>query len=193
MTQDEIEQTRFEYLIQNCKSGMTTLVEGISVEEASIIGENTNILKGIEISTGWSRNSLTNGNMTTVLGKLTTKKQGLPSESKAELLAKGYSNDSRVGTTGLEQQYESILRGYDTAYSIKYDSDGIPQILKSENGTKGDNIRISIDWELQQFADSLIENELKACNSSNAIFDKMYFAMIDPSNTMPYFDSVGKG
>ncbi len=182
MTQDEIEQTRFEYLIQNCKSGMTTLVEGISVEEASIIGENTNILKGIEISTGWSRNSLTNGNMTTVLGKLTTKKQGLPSESKAELLAKGYSNDSRVGTTGLEQQYESILRGYDTAYSIKYDSDGIPQILKSENGTKGDNIRISIDWELQQFADSLIENELKACNSSNAIFDKMYFAMIDPSN-----------
>ena len=182
MTQDEIEQTRFEYLIQNCKSGMTTLVEGISVEEASIIGENTNILKGIEISTGWSRNSLTNGNMTTVLGKLTTKKQGLPSESKAELLAKGYSNDSRVGTTGLEQQYESILRGYDTSYSIKYDSNGIPQILKSENGTKGDNIRISIDWELQQFADSLIENELKACNSSNAIFDKMYFAMIDPSN-----------
>lgn len=182
MTQDEIEQTRFEYLIKNCKSGMTTLVEGISVEEASIIGENTNILKGIEISTGWSRNSLTNGNMTNVLGKLTTKKQGLPSETKTELLAKGYSNDSRVGTSGLEQQYESILRGYDTSYSIKYDSEGVPQILKSENGTKGDNIRISIDWELQQFADSLIENELKACNSTNAIFDKMYFAMIDPSN-----------
>lgn len=182
MTQDEIEQARFEYLMNNCTSGVVTLVEGITVEEASVVGENTNLLKGIEISTGWSRNTLTDGKMSTVLGKLTTKKEGLPSEMKNELLAQGYSNNSRVGTSGLEQQYETILKGSDTSYSIKYDSDGSPTILNSETGTKGDNIRISIDWELQQFADSLIENELKACNASNQFFNKMYFAMIDPSN-----------
>ena len=49
MTQDEIEQTRFEYLMKRCKTGSVTLVEGITVEEASVIGENTNILKGIQI------------------------------------------------------------------------------------------------------------------------------------------------
>lgn len=181
MTQDEIEQVRFEYLMKRCKSGSVTLVEGISIEEASVIGENTNILKGIEISNGWARNSLTEGKMSTILGKLTTKKQGLPSELKTELIAKGYSNDSRVGTSGLEQQYESILRGTDTSYSIKYDSDGNPTIINSVTGTKGDNIRISLDWELQQLADELIDNELRACNSSNRFFEEMYFSMIDPN------------
>lgn len=182
MSQDEIEQTRFEYLMKRCKSGSVTLAEGITVDEASIIGENTNILKGIEISSGWSRNSLTDGKMSTILGKLTTKRQGLPSESKAELIAKGYSNDSRVGTSGLEQQYESVLRGTDTSYSIKYATDGTPTIMNSVTGTKGDNIRISLDWELQQFADSLIENELKVCNSSNRFFEEMYFCMMNPNN-----------
>lgn len=182
MTQDEIEQTRFEYLMKRCKSGSVTLVEGISVDEASIIGENTNILKGIEISSGWSRNTLTDGKMTTILGKLTTKRQGLPSELKTELIAKGYSNDSRVGTSGLEQQYESILRGTDASYSIKYDTDGTPTVINNVTGIKGENIRISLDWELQQFADSLIENELKVCNSTNRFFKEMYFCMMNPNN-----------
>lgn len=182
MTQDEIEQVRFEYLMKKCTSGSVTLVEGISIEEASIIGENINILKGIVISNGWSRNSLTNGNMISIIGKLTTKKQGLPSDLKTELIAKGYSSNSRVGTSGLEQQYEDILRGTDTSYSIKYDSDGSPIITNNETGIKGDNIRISLDWELQQFADSLIENELKICNNSNMFFNEMYFCMMNPKN-----------
>lgn len=181
MTQDEIEQVRFEYLMQRCESGSVTLVEGITVEEASVIGENTGILKGIVISSGWSRNSLIENKMSSILGNLTTKRQGLPSESKAELLSMGYSNDSRVGTSGLEQQYETILRGLDTSYSIQYDANGNPSVKNIVTGTKGDNIRISIDWELQQLADSLIENELTVCNSSNRIFEQMYFMLIDPN------------
>ena len=181
MSHDDIEQTRFEYLMKRCKSGSVTLAEGISVEEASVIGENTNILKGIQIGNGWARNSLTENRMVTILGKLTTKKQGLPSQSKKELLAKGYSSDSRVGTSGIEKQYEDILRGTDSSYSVKYDASGSPKIINSVTGTKGDNIRLSIDWELQQYADTLIENELKACYSSNRFFETMYFAMMDPN------------
>lgn len=181
MTHDEIEQTRFEYMMKRCKSGSITLAEGITVEEASIIGENTNILKGIQIGNGWARNSLTENRMVTILGKLTTKKQGLPSELKNELIAKGYSNNSRVGTSGIEKQYEDILRGTDSSYSLKYDSTGSPKVINSVTGTKGDNIRLSIDWELQQFADSLIENELKTCYSNNRFFYDMYFSMMDPN------------
>lgn len=182
MTHDEIEQVRFEYLMKRCKSGSVTLAEGISVEEASVIGENTNILKGIQIGNGWARNSLAEKKMTTVLGKLTTKKQGLPSDMKNELIAKGYSSNSRVGTSGIEQQYEDILRGTDASYSLKYDLFGSPIVTNSVAGTKGDNIRLSIDWELQQFADSLIENELKTCNSTNRFFEEMYFCMMNPKN-----------
>ncbi|MEI3293031.1 MAG: hypothetical protein V8R63_06125 [Thomasclavelia ramosa] len=52
---------------------------------------------------------------------MTTKKQGLPVELKNELLALGYQNDSRVGTSGLEQ-YEDILRGNDSTYTLNYNS-----------------------------------------------------------------------
>ena len=182
MTQDELEQTRFEYLIKRCKKGYTTLVEGISVEEASIIGENSNLLKGIQISSGWSRASLVDGKLGGLIGKLTTKRQGLAVELKQELLAKGYTNDSRVGTSGLEKQYENILKATNSSYSVKYNSNGDPIITNSINGEKGDNIRISIDLELQSFADEIISNELKACNSFNTYFEQMYFVMMDPNN-----------
>lgn len=181
MTHDEIEQVRFEYLMKRCKKGSVTLAEGISVEEASVIGENANVLKGIQISSGWSRQSMVDGQLSSIFGKVTTKRQGLPSEMKNELLALGYTNDSRVGTSGLEKQYEDILKATNSSYSIKYNSNGDPIVTNSINGQKGDNIRLSIDWELQTFADELITNELKACNSFNKYFEKMYFVMMDPN------------
>ena len=79
MTHDEIEQVRFEYLMKRCKKGSVTLAEGISVEEASVIGENANVLKGIQISSGWSRQSMVDGQLSSIFGKVTTKRQGLPS------------------------------------------------------------------------------------------------------------------
>src|SRR5699024_428762 len=36
------------------------------------------------------------------------------------------------------------------------------------------------DWELQQFADQVIENELKACNANNKHFNKMFLTLMDP-------------
>ena len=138
MTQDEIEQTRFEYLMKRCKTGSVTLVEGVTVEEASVIGENTNILKGIQISSGWSRQSMVDGQLGALVGKLTTKRQGLPTELKTELLAKGYTGNSRVGTSGLEKQYEDILKASNSSYSVKYNSNGDPIITNNVNGEKGE-------------------------------------------------------
>ena len=46
--------------------------------------------------------------------------QSLERELKTELLAKGYTGNSRVGTSGLEKQYEDILKATNSSYSIKY-------------------------------------------------------------------------
>ena len=99
---------------------------------------------------------------------------------KNQLLALGYQNDSRVGVSGLEKQYEEILRGNDSSYTLNYDSKGNPIITNAKTGTAGSNIRLTIDWELQQLADKLIEDELKAMNSQNRFFNKMFFTMMDP-------------
>ena len=106
----------------------------------------------------------------------------MPTELKTELLAKGYTGNSRVGTSGLEKQYEDILKASNSSYSVKYNSNGDPIITNNVNGEKGDNIRLSIDLELQSFADELITNELTTCNSFNTYFNKMYFVMMDPNN-----------
>lgn len=181
MSQDDIEEARFEYLMNNCTSGAVVLAEGISVEEASIIGENSNFLKGIEVNTDWIRSNEQNNQLKTVLGRVTTKKEGLPAEMKKQLLALGYQNNARVGISGLESQYENILRGGDSTYTLTYDQNGNPKRVNTKEGSSGQNIRLSIDSELQQLSDSLIENELKAANSRNKYFNQMYFMMIDPN------------
>ena len=172
--------THFYYQMKSCTSGSSILAEGISEQEASIIGENADILPGINVTTDWSRQYVYDKEFAQVLGKVTTKKQGLPVELKNQLLALGYQNDSRVGVSGLEEQYEEILRGSDSSYKLNYDSKGNPIITSEKTGTAGSNIRLSIDWELQQLSDRVIEDELKAMNSQNRFFNKMFFTMMDP-------------
>lgn len=180
MDEASLKYNHFLYLMRNCTSGSSLLVEGITSEEASIIGENADKLPGITVTTDWSRQYENANEFASVLGRVTTKKQGLPAELKNELLALGYQNDSRVGTSGLESQYEDILRGNDSTYTLNYDSSGNPIITNTKMGTAGSNIRISIDWELQQYANQLIEAELKAVNSSNVFFNKMFLTLMDP-------------
>lgn len=180
MDDDTLKYTHFYYLMRNCTSGSSILAEGISEQEASIIGENADILPGINVTTDWSRQYVYDREFSQVLGKVTTKKQGLPAEMKNQLLALGYQSDSRVGVSGLEEQYEEILRGSDSSYTLNYDSSGSPIITSTKSGTAGSNIRLSIDWELQQLANQLIENELKTMNSQNRFFNKMFFTMMDP-------------
>ena len=180
MDENTLKYTHFYYLMKSCSSGSSVLAEGISEEEASIIGENIDILPGIDVTTDWSRQYVYDREFSQVLGRVTTKKQGLPSEMKNELLALGYQNDSRVGVSGLEAQYENILRGSDSSYTLNYDSSGNPIVTSTKSGTAGSNIRLSIDWELQQFADSIIEEELVKMNSQNKFFNKMFFTLMDP-------------
>lgn len=180
MDEQTLKYTHFLYLMKNCTNGSSILAEGLTDQEASIIGENADILPGIQVTTDWARQYVYASEFASVLGKVTTKKQGLPAELKNELLALGYQNDSRVGTSGLEEQYEDILRGNDSSYTLNYDSSGNPVIVSNKAGVAGSNIRISIDWELQQLANQKIEEELKACNASNKYFNKMFFVMMDP-------------
>lgn len=180
MDEGTLTYTHFYYQMKSCTSGSSVLAEGISEQEASVIGENIDILPGINITTDWSRQYAFDKEFSQVLGRVTTKKQGLPAELRNQLLALGYQNDSRVGVSGLEEQYEEILRGSDSSYTLNYDSAGNPIITSAKSGVAGSNIRLSIDWELQQLADQLIEDELKVMNSQNKFFNKMFFTMVDP-------------
>lgn len=167
--------------ISNCTSGSVVLLENLSIKEASLIGENSNLLRGIKVTNDWSREYTYENTFKSVLGRVTTKKQGLPASTKDILLAEDYNNDSRVGVSGLESQYESVLAGSAAKYSMTYDSAGNPIIKSVSSGSKGDNIRLTIDWEIQEYLNDLIESFLK--NRQGGQYNNHIFVtLMDPNN-----------
>ncbi len=189
LSDDDIRYYMLYNKIETCTNGSVVLLEDLSVKEASVIGENGDILRGIQITTDWSREYTYGSTFKSVLGSVTTKKQGLPASTQDRLLALDYNNDSRVGTSGLEQQYESILSGTPATYSLTYDSDGNPSIETVSSGSSGSNMRLTIDWEIQEYVSDLIEEIMKENNwTAN---DGIFICMMDP-NTGEIYLMAGK-
>lgn len=187
LSDDDIRYYMIYAKIQNCTSGSVVLLEGLTIKEASVIGENADLLRGIRVTNDWSREYTYNTSFKSVLGRVTTKKQGLPASTKDILLAKDYNNDARVGVSGLEAQYESILSGTPAKYSISYDAKGDPIIESVSSGSKGDNIRLTIDWDLQEAISDKIKSILKSQTDSSYRYAKnAYVILIDPNTGAIY-------
>ncbi len=168
------------FAIRNCSSGSANLIEGLSVKEASLIGENSYLLRGVKVTTDWVR-AYDHGTLfKSVLGTVTTKKQGLPLNQQKLLLAKGYSNDSRVGTSGIEAQYEDILSGHDATYRLSYDKSGNPILDTIDEGEKGSDIQLTIDWELQKKISKRVESLLRS--NHDKYHNHIFITLINPSN-----------
>ncbi len=192
LSEHDIKYYKLYYAISNTHSGSIILEEGLSVVEASIIGENANILRGIKVTNDWIREYTYQDNFNQILGRVTTKKQGIPADMKEQLLALDYKNDSRVGTSGIEAQYESILTGIPATYKINYDSKGNPSVVFVSDGEKGDNIRLTIDWDIQKALSDAIEAELRKHNSYEDRYNNNIFVtMMDP-NTGDIIAMAGK-
>lgn len=181
MSEEMMKRARLQSMMEQCTSGSVVLLEGLSVEDASIIGQNSGMLKGIQVNSDWQREKVNGDLFAGVLGKVTTKKQGLPIELKNELLAQGYQNDARVGSSGIESQYEKLLRGIDSTYTIGHDSSGDTIINNLKTGENGTNLRLAIDWELQQYTDQLITEALQS-RPNDKLFDRMFFILMNPNN-----------
>lgn len=180
LTEYDLKYYKLYFSIKNCTSGSATLIEGLSVKEASLIGENSYLLRGIKVTTDWVRDYEYDSLFRSVFGKVTTKKEGLPLDQQELLLAKDYSNDSRVGTSGLEAQYESILAGTSASYKLTYDNDGNPILDTVDEGQKGSHIQLTIDWDLQKKISDRAEYLLKTRHQK--YHNHIFLILIDPNN-----------
>ena len=96
----------------------------------------------------------------------------------------------RVGTSYLEYQYESILRGTKTKYTI--DDEGNYVVL--EEGQRGNDIVLTIDIELQKEIEKIIEDELiytRKNDKYSNYFDRAFVVISDP-NTGEILAMAGK-
>lgn len=155
----------------------------VTQTEIAEIGEHLSELPGVGVGTNWTR-SYPNGNtISSILGNVTTEKQGLPADTLKEMLATGYSRNDRVGNSYLEKQYESILRGTKSQKQVTVNNNN--QVLKEVTeyaGTKGSNLNLTIDSNYQTKVEQALQSNFMAAKRAGATgySDGAYAVAINP-------------
>ena len=97
---------------------------GVTDQELAVVAERASELPGVSTGTDWTREYNAASSLKSILGSVTTEKQGLPADEAEKYLAKGYSRNDRVGQSYLEKQYEDVLQGTKTQYEVSLDNEG---------------------------------------------------------------------
>lgn len=163
--------------------------EEVTDEEYAKVSENTSKLKGIGTRLDWERTYPYNDSFKTILGTVSTSEKGIPYELKDDYLAQGYSLNDRVGTSYLEYQYENYLKGKKNKYQVL--ANGEYKLL--EEGSRGNDLILTIDIELQQAIEKILEEQLiKAKKEPNTMYYNRSFVIIADPNTGEILAMVGK-
>ena len=163
--------------------------EGVTDEEYAKIAEHIDILPGFNVKLDWERYYPYGSVFKTILGSVSPSSSGIPYNLKEYYLEKGYSLTDRVGTSYIEYQYEDYLKGTKPTYQVN-DDGSYTELTK---GSRGNDIVLTIDIELQSEVEKILERELiKAKNERHTeYFDKSYVIINDP-NTGEILAMAGK-
>ena len=160
----------------------------VTDEEYAVVSEHLESLPGVDTTTDWDRDLVLkdaegNGPLNSVLGKVTSAKEGLPKDSLDYLLAKGYSRNDRVGKSYLERQYEDILQGQkETVKNITDKSGNVLETQVFKEGQSGNDLVLSVDIELQQKIDDIIQDKLSQAKVGQPYIDRALVSVMNPKN-----------
>lgn len=161
----------------------SVIVENASEQATAYLIEHKEEFGGFDISTDSKRVYPYGSTLRDVFGKVST--TGLEEESKDFYQANGYALNDEFGSSGLEQQYESYLSGTRTVKQITYDEDTKNPIFTIiQEGKKGYDMQLTIDIDLQQRVDAILQNTLTEAqsNANRKNFKEMFFMLMNPQN-----------
>ncbi|MCP9775594.1 penicillin-binding protein 2 [Cyanobium sp. WAJ14-Wanaka] len=120
--------------------------------------EQADALRGAEVDVDVLR-SYPNGRLGAhVLGYTS----GITEAEYQELEGKGYRLRDRIGRSGVERAYESILRGQWGGQQVEVDAAGqVQQILGDKPAKQGQDLRLSLDLPLQRAAERALDGVRK--------------------------------
>ena len=150
--------------------------------QVALIASASKKLPGISISTSWDRKVLETS-LSSIVGTVSSEKSGLPAEEVDAYLKKGYSLNDRVGTSYLEKQYEEVLQGKRTIKEIHLDKHGDMESVENiEEGSKGNNIKLTIDLTFQDSVDSLLKSYFNSelANGGAKYSEGVYAVALNP-------------
>jgi len=129
----------------------------ISEEQAAFIMERIEDYPGVVIKEEWRRIYPYGAVGSHVIGFL----GAIQKETASYYKSLGYDPNERVGLYGVELSYEVALRG--TPGFVRYEVDAVGRVksvLERVEPQPGNDLQLSIDFKLQQFAEQALETQL---------------------------------
>ena len=185
------EQTAYEVVVIRYAMKSTTysryqatvISQDVSDRTVAYINEHLHEYEGITIQEDMIRKY----NDSTYFASLIGYTGKISDAEFAELSAtdKTYTEDDTIGKSGLEQYYESFLRGKNGEQVVYLDTMGrIQEVVSSSEPSAGSDLYLSIDADLQKSTYLLLEQEIAGIvysniRSGNISMSDVYFALID--------------
>lgn len=121
------------------------VLKNLDKDRAILLGSRLGDLPGVHLDVNPIREYLDGGLLSQVMGYV-----GRINESELAK-NKGYLLTDYIGKSGLEKEYESLLRGIAGKERVEVNSTGVNEkTLGTTDPIPGQNIKLSIDFELQQ-------------------------------------------
>ncbi|MFC7784006.1 peptidoglycan D,D-transpeptidase FtsI family protein [Rossellomorea sp. GCM10028870] len=166
----------------------------VSMEEMARVSERLSELPGVNVTTDWERKYVNDSTLRTILGRVSTSQQGLPSELVNEYKAQGYALNDRVGTSYFESQYENVLKGQKEEIEYITKNGSVLDTQLVSEGHSGKDVVLTIDLQLQKEIEKIVEEELSKQASQyweSPFLDRAFVVMMDP-HTGEILSMVGK-
>ena len=158
--------------------------DDVSNKEYAAVSQKLSDLPGVNTTTDWDRTYPYKNTLRGVFGDVSTTEEGIPKELTEKYLAKGYSRNDRVGKSYLEYQYDDILRG--KKKEMKYTTDKSGDVIDSKvvnPGSRGDDLVLSIDIDLQRKTEKYLEEQIQKLRSEGAKdMDNALMVVQNPNN-----------
>lgn len=158
--------------------------DDVSDEEYARVAQKLPDLPGVNTTTDWDRKYPYKDTLRSIFGDVSTPEEGIPKELVDKYLAKGYSRNDRVGKSYLEYQYNDVLKG--KKKKMKYTTDKSGNVVDSKvisKGSRGDDLVLSIDIDLQKKTEDYLEKQIKKLRSQGAKdMDNAMIVVQNPNN-----------
>lgn len=158
----------------------------VTDKEMAEVGENLSKLPGIKIGTSWKRSYPNGESVKSVIGTVTTEKQGLPSDSINTLLAQGYSRNDSVGSSYIESKYEDVLKGTKAITDVETQNGSIVDEVEKYGGKPGDNLVLTINSQFQNTVQQIMEDTVNSIKGSNPYLPGAYAVVMNPNTGAIY-------
>ena len=187
---EDIKAAYIYYLMNKGYSYSKKIIDNdVTDLEYATVASHLDELKGFSVELTWERYYPYGNTFRTILGNVSKTEAGIPVEDKANYINLGYSLTDRVGISYLEKQYESILKGNKAVYEV--DKNGDYKLISE--GSRGNDIVLSIDINLQRELENILTEELLLAKTEpfTEYFNSSFVVISDP-NTGEILAMAGK-